>query len=288
MSSAQVYAEGAPATSTPRPRSNPRSSQPDARPARAGGNAADRLRNGERSRNAARANGQASNRNAGGDRRNKRLPSVFDGSSPARAERAPRGVILKGRDQQSQRMAAPKTTTDWNSPLYTKPGYERFLPSAPRASSIFTPNLSAAAAATPAAGGKGKGKAAAAPASTPQAKLNLPGIKTAVNALKLHIRPGGRNILGPTHDPVGVAVAASRTSALRWRHRCERERATRRWRAASDEIWWDITYDWNVVAGTVALVADLALERLVSDALRELERRGAGESAVLRRRGAAM
>jgi hypothetical protein len=116
--------------------------------------------------------------------------------------------MLKGRDQQSQRMAAPKTTTDWNSPLYAKPGYERFLPSAPRASSIFTPNLSAAAAATPAAGGKGKGKAAAAPASTPQAKLNLPGIKTAVNALKLHIRPGGRNILGPTHDPVGVAVGS--------------------------------------------------------------------------------
>ena len=80
--------------------------------------------------------------------------------------------------------------------------------SAPRPASIFTPSLTAAVPAAPAAGAKGKGKAAAAPAKTANAKLNLPGIKTAVGALKFHIRPGGRNILGPINNPTAVAAGA--------------------------------------------------------------------------------
>lgn len=95
-------------------------------------------------------------------------------------------------------------STDWNNPFFSKPSFERLVAQAPRPS-IFAPDLALVAPSTESSGGKGKGKAAA-PAKVAHAKLNLPGIKTAVNALKLHIRAGGRNILGPTNNPTAVAV----------------------------------------------------------------------------------
>lgn len=103
-------------------------------------------------------------------------------------------------------MPAPTPSTDWNSPLLSKPGFERMLAAAPRTSQVFTPSLAAAAPSAPSSGGKGKGKAAPAATQAANDKLNLPGIKTAVNALKLHVRPGGRNILGPLNNPTGVAA----------------------------------------------------------------------------------
>lgn len=102
-------------------------------------------------------------------------------------------------------MPAPVPSTDWNSPLFSQPGFQRLLAAAPRPSGLFTPDL--AAAPSPAAG-KGKAKAASPAATVVNARLNLPGIKDAVNALKLHVRPGGRNILGPVNNPTGVAAGS--------------------------------------------------------------------------------
>ncbi|CDW99720.1 hypothetical protein [Sporisorium scitamineum] len=196
--SATPAAAPASSASAPRPQ---RSNNQSQRSSQSGNRASDRLRAGYHNHPSHQA-GQ--NKNAGNDRRNKRLPSVFD---PASAHsRLSGGAGVKSLTHGSKKMPAPLPSTDWNSPLFSKPGFERLLAPAPRASSIFVPNLAAAAPSTPASGGKGKGKAAAAaPSKVAGAKLNLPGIKTAVNALKLHIRPGGRNILGPVNNPTAVA-----------------------------------------------------------------------------------
>lgn len=105
-------------------------------------------------------------------------------------------------------MPAPLPSTDWNSPLFSQPGFQRLLAAAPRPSGLFTPDLAAAPSSTPPAAGKGKGKAASPAATVVNAKRNLPGIKDAVNALKLHVRSGGRNILGPVNNPTGVAAGS--------------------------------------------------------------------------------
>ncbi|KAJ1024079.1 hypothetical protein NDA16_002918 [Ustilago loliicola] len=219
-SSASRLVETASSAPAPRPRSN---NDPSQRPAHSGSRASERLRAGQRNRISPQSSGQTNgNRNAGGERRNKRLPSVFDDSSASLQARPFRGAGVKSFGQEARKMPAPMPSTDWNSPLFSKPGFERLAAQAPRPSSIFTPELIAAASSTPASGGKGKGKAAA-PAKVANAKLNLPGIKTAVNALKLHIRAGGRNILGPTNNPTAVAaghmsqnrVALQRSSELK-------------------------------------------------------------------------
>ncbi|CBQ71391.1 conserved hypothetical protein [Sporisorium reilianum SRZ2] len=197
--SAPSAAAPASASSAPRP---PRSNNQSQRSSQTGNSSSDRPRAGQRNRSAQKP-GQ--NRNAGNDRRNKRLPSVFDAASASAQSRPSGGASVKSLTHGSQKMPAPVPSTDWNSALFSKPGFERLLASAPRASLVFVPNLAAAAPSAP-AGGKGKGKAAAAaPAKVAGAKLNLPGIKTAVNALKLHIRPGGRNVLGPLNNPTAVA-----------------------------------------------------------------------------------
>lgn len=147
------------------------------------------------------------NRNLGGERRGKRLPSVFDAASSSNQGRAARGSNVKSLTHASRKTPAPLPKTDWNNPLFSRPGFERSLASAPRPSSIFVPSLAAAApSASPSGGSKGKGKAAPAPVKSANEKLNLPGIKTANSALKLHLRPGARNILGPMHNPTGVAA----------------------------------------------------------------------------------
>lgn len=207
-SSARIYAEApassAPAapTSAPRPRTN-NSSQ---RPSHSGSKVSDRLRAGQRNRPPSQQSGQNGSRNAGGERRSKRLPSVFDGSSTSPGSRLARGVNVKAASR-GAKLPAPLPSTDWNSPLFSKPGFERLLAPAPRPSSIFVPSLTAAAPSAPASP-KGKGKAAAPVEKVGSAKLNLPGIKTAVNGLKLHIRPGGRNVLGPVNNPTAVASGA--------------------------------------------------------------------------------
>ncbi|KAJ9475816.1 hypothetical protein PHBOTO_005880 [Pseudozyma hubeiensis] len=219
-SSASRLAEG----STPSPSttsssasaSRPRSNNQSQRSPQSKGGASDRLRAGQRNRNSTSQRGgegsgpkhNNNNRNAGSDRRNKRLPSVFDATSASNQARASRSSNNKSLSNTSQKLSAPLPKTDWNNPLFSKPGFERLLSPAPRPSSVFIPDLAAAAPSAPAAGGKGKGKAAAAPAAakTANAKLNLPGIRTANNALKLHIVPGARNVLGPTNNPTSVAA----------------------------------------------------------------------------------
>ncbi|TKY87579.1 hypothetical protein EX895_003593 [Sporisorium graminicola] len=203
LSESTSSAAAAPASaSAPRP---PRSNKPSQRLSQSGDRASERLRAGQRNRSSQQT-GQNGNKTAGNDRRNKRLPSVFDAASASARSRPNGGARVKSLTHGSQsKVPAPLPTTDWNSPLFSKPGFERMLASAPRASSVFVPDLAAAASSAPAASGKGKGKAAAAPTKVAGAKLNLPGIKTAVNALKLHIRPGGRNILGPVNNPTAVA-----------------------------------------------------------------------------------
>lgn len=210
-----MHAEAASLAPTPASSPRPRTNNPSQRsPSQTGSQASDRLRAGQRNRTSTSPqqqqqqnkkknaqHGGGGNRNNQGERRNKRLPSVLDASSASRpAKNTSRGM-------QQKNLPAPLPVTDWNSPLFSKPGFERLLASAPRASSIFTPNLTASASPTPAAaGGKGKGKAAASSApKVANAKPNLPGIKTAVSALKLHIRPGGRNILGPLNNPIAIA-----------------------------------------------------------------------------------
>ncbi|EST07247.1 hypothetical protein PSEUBRA_003421 [Kalmanozyma brasiliensis GHG001] len=195
LSEAASSSAPAPASAAPRPRTtNPsqqRSSQSGQR---------------NRDRPPRREGSQNNIRNGGGERRGKRLPSVFDAASSSNESRAGRGSNVKSLTQGSRKMPAPLPKTDWNNPLFSKPGFERSLASAPRPSSIFVPSLAAAAPSASASGGKGKGKAAAAPVKSANDKLNLPGIKTANSALKLHLRPGARNILGPMHHPTGVAA----------------------------------------------------------------------------------
>ncbi|GAC94341.1 hypothetical protein PHSY_001912 [Pseudozyma hubeiensis SY62] len=237
-SSASRLAEGSTpspsATSSSASASRPRPNSQSQRSPQSRGGASDRLRAGQRTRNSAsqrggegsgaKSNNNNNNRNAGSDRRNKRLPSVFDATSASNQARAGRGSNNKSLSNTPQKLSAPLPKTDWNNPLFSKPGFERLLSSAPRPSSVFIPDLAAAAPSAPAAAGKGKGKAAAAPAAkTASAKLNLPGIKTANSALKLHIVPGARNVLGPTNNPTSVAAgflthtraALTRSSDLR-------------------------------------------------------------------------
>ncbi|KIS66053.1 uncharacterized protein UMAG_06143 [Mycosarcoma maydis] len=230
-SSARTLAEPAITGSSPTPSSRPRSNHQSQRSTQSnGGTASDRIRAGQRdrslsqqgghtgnsnknnnSRSSNRSSNNNNNRNAGGDRRHKRLPSVFDAASATAQARASRPANQKSLMHASpKKMPAPLPKTDWNSPLFSRPGFERLLASAPRPSSVFVPNLAAAAssapASAPAAGGKGKGKGAAAPVKGANTKLNLPGIKSANNALKLHILPGGRMVLGPLNEPTGVAA----------------------------------------------------------------------------------
>ncbi len=189
--SARTLAEAASSPPAPASAPRPRSSNPAQRSTQSGGGAADRLRTSQRNggRPPRREGGQNSNRNGSGERRNKRLPSVFDAASASNQGRPDRGSNVKSLTRGSKKLPAPLPKTDWNSPLFSRPGFERSLAPAPRASSIFVPDLAAAAASsTSAPAGKGKGKAAAAPVKSATARLNLPGIKTAVNALKLHVR----------------------------------------------------------------------------------------------------
>ncbi|SPO31517.1 uncharacterized protein UTRI_06476_B [Ustilago trichophora] len=199
-SSARLHAEAA---STPASTARPRTNASERSASQTGTKASDRLRTAQRNpspsspqqQQRSKKHGQNSGGNRG-ERRTKRLPSVLDASST---------VKNTSRGQQKN-LAAPLPVTDWNSALYSKPGFERLLASAPRASSIFTPNLTASP--TPVAAAKGKSK------PTSNVKLNLPTIKTAVSALKLHIRPGARNILGPLNNPIFIA-GGSLTSSNR-------------------------------------------------------------------------
>ncbi|SNX87723.1 uncharacterized protein MEPE_06433 [Melanopsichium pennsylvanicum] len=211
-STARIYAEALPTSAAPTPAAAPRfrPKDPSRRQYQPKGTASDRLRTGQRTleRNTPQQDGQKGSR-SGGERRNKRLPSVFDDSSTSAQARPVTGAHVKSFGQNSKKLPAPLPNTDWNSPLFSKPGFERLVASAPRPSSIFAPSL-AAAFSSSATRGKAKAKAnvAAAPATVTNAKLNLPGIKTAVGALKFHVQPGGRNILGPINNPTGVAVGS--------------------------------------------------------------------------------
>ncbi|CCF49086.1 hypothetical protein NDA11_004615 [Ustilago hordei] len=203
-STANQLAEGASSAPAPRPRSS--SINQSKRPSNSGSRVSERLRAGQWNRSPSQPSGQnTGNRNAGGERRNKRLSSVFDDSSASLQSPFSRGTRVKSFGKGARKVPAPMPSTDWNSPFFSKPGFERLVAQAPRPSSIFAPDLALVAPSTQSSGGKGKGKTAA-PTKVAHAKLNLPGIKTAVNALKLHIRAGGRNILGPTNNPTAVAV----------------------------------------------------------------------------------